>query len=229
MRNKHRNLVALTITLLTGTCFATAPTFTPDLTKISSGEEWTVSNREIVITQENDRAQVQFNGMPGDGVAWLETIDFINGIIECEIKGQPQPPSYVGIAFDLVDPNTYDAVYFRAFNFRNPERKTHSVQYISHPEHTWWKLREDSPEKYESAIDPAPAPEDFLHVKLVIEKPKVSVYVNQSEQPCLVVDQLHHRKAGKVGLWVGNESSGVFTHLKIIPKQADKIQTSSAN
>lgn len=227
MNRKHHNLIALIIILLTGCCWAANKVVIPDLAKMATGKDWTVFNRKIQIVQDNNMVQVQFNGQPGDGGAWLKTMDFANGVIECDIQGKPQAPSYVGIAFDLVDANTYDAVYFRAFNFRNPERKTHSVQYISYPEFTWWKLRQDSPGKYESAIAPAPDPKSFIHVKLVIEKPKISVYVNQSEQPCLVVKQLQHRPAGKIGLWVGNEGGGTFANLKIMPEDKPATKTSA--
>ena len=63
-----------------------------------------------------------------------------------------QGQSFVGVAFHLIDGKTFDAIYFRPFNFFNPERNTHSVQYISMPDHPWQQLRQDFPGKYESKI-----------------------------------------------------------------------------
>jgi hypothetical protein len=51
----------------------------------------------------------------------------------------------------------------------------------------------------------------------VIANPKVSVFVNDSKEPCLVVDLLNDRKTGSVGLWVGNNSGGDFANLTITP------------
>lgn len=215
------NLATLAIILMAGSCFAAEKVITPDLAKIATGDGWTVFNREAKISKDGDTVQVHFDGRPGAGGAWLETLDFAEGVIECDVKGKSRRPSFVGIAFHAQDAEHFEAVYFRAFNFRDEARRRNSVQYISHPDYAWWKLRQDSPGKYENAIDPAPDPEGFFHVKLVIEKPKVSIYVNQAKQPCLIVEPLSDRQAGKVGLWVDNESNGAFANLKIMPKQAD--------
>ncbi|MFC1761130.1 family 16 glycoside hydrolase [Planctomycetota bacterium] len=215
---KHQNLVALIIILLTGVCFAADKVITPDLTKIATGDGWTVFNREVKVVRDGNEVQVQFDGRPGAGVAWLDTVDFTNGVIECDIKGKGQRPSFVGIVFHGLDNEHFDAVYFRAFNFRNEARKDKSVQYISHPENTWHSLRKNTPGKYESAIDPAPDPDKFFHVKLVIEKPKVRVYINHAQEPTLVVDELSDRTGGKIGLYVDNTSDGAFANLKITPQ-----------
>ena len=45
--------------------------------------------------------------------------------------------------------------------------------------------------------------------------PDVTVYVNQSTIPSLVVKQISTRKKGKIGFWVGHNSEGCFKNLKI--------------
>ena len=218
MNKKQSYLIVLVVFLLAGSCLAADKVITPDLSKITAGDGWTVFNRKASVIEQDDKTGIYFDGHPGAGGAWLDTVDFDNGEIECDIKGKSQRPSFVGIAFHVLDANNFDAVYFRAFNFRNEARKQNSVQYISHPEHTWWKLREDSPGKYESAIEPAPDPDGFFHVKLVIENPKVSVFVNNAEKPTLIVEELSSRAGGKIGLWVDNESDGSFANLRITSK-----------
>jgi hypothetical protein len=44
----------------------------------------------------------------------------------------------------------------------------------------------------------------------------VSVFVGDTKEPSLVVNQLSDRKKGLVGLWVGNTSGGDFANLKIV-------------
>ncbi len=191
----------------------------PDLTKIVTKDGWKVFNRKAEIIKENDEVSVYFNAQQGNGVTWLEGIEFNNGIIEADIKGRNlQGRSFVGIAFRGVDEKTYDGIYFRPFNFKsdNPARKGHSVQYISHPDYSWSKLRKEHPEKYENPVNPVPEPNSLFHVKIVVDNPKVSVYVNYSKNPCLVVEELSNRKGGWVGLWMGNNSDGTFSNLKII-------------
>lgn len=125
--------------------------------------------------------------------------------------------SFVGIAFHGLDNNTMDAIYFRPFNFQaqDAERKNHSVQYISLPSYDWQKLRTDFPNKYEHSLNPSPQPDEWFHVRVVINTPKISVYVNNNSTPDLVVEQLSNGKDGSIGFWVGNQSDGDFANLKI--------------
>jgi hypothetical protein len=66
----------------------------------------------------------------------LSGIDFSNGVIEFDVKGKNVvQQSFVGVAFHHQDEKTFDAVYFRPFNFSNPDtaRRRRAVQYISMP------------------------------------------------------------------------------------------------
>jgi len=186
----------------------------PDLTKINDSDLWVSHNREINIDKD-----VHLNDKPGDGLLWIKEPLFTNGRIEFDIKGKDeQGRSFVGLAFHGINDSTYEAIYFRPFNFKNPDRNGHSVQYISHPVYTWDKLRQEDPGKYENAISPVPEPNDWFHVTIIIEFPAVSVYVNNSKKPSLTVEQLISRKEGWIGFWVGNNSEGYFKNLKIIPE-----------
>lgn len=175
---------------------------------------FTVFNREA--TYEDGVAHL--DSRPGDGVLWLAGSEFKNGTIELDIKGKNTPGrSFVGLAFHGKDNETYDAVYFRPFNFKHPERNNHSVQYIAMPENDWATLRKAFPGKYENAIDPIPeVADDWFHATIEINYPQVKVYINGSAQPALEVTQLSTRKYGKIGFWVGNGSEGWFKNLEII-------------
>ena len=123
------------------------------------------------------------------------------------------------MAFRVADAKAYDAVYFRPFNYRapNPANKAHAVQYISHPAFPWSRLRQEKPGQYEKGIEPAPDGDAWVHARVVIERPKVSVFVNGSTEASLVVDELSDRAAGSVGLWCNG--FGVVANLKITPKK----------
>ena len=118
----------------------------PDLSKINESKSWKVVSRKVTVN-DGVRKAVQFNEAPGQGIAWLEGVEFTNGVIECDIRGKDElQKSFVGIAFRLMDETTQDAVYFRPFNFKteDPVRRVHAVQYVSHPTFTWEKLRNDA-------------------------------------------------------------------------------------
>jgi len=185
-----------------------------------SSENFKVFNRNVTVSKdENQKPVVHLDSKPGNGVAWVNNITFNTGIIEFDVKGRNlMQQSFVGIAFHGANDSSYDAVYFRPFNFQSADttRKNHSVQYISFPGYDWQKLRADFPNKYEHAIDTSPQPNDWFHVRVVIQSPKVSVYVNNNSDPDLIIDQLSNRKEGMIGFWVGNNSDGDFANLKII-------------
>ena len=179
-----------------------------------------VFNRSVSGLSDGTRRGLHLSESPGDGVAYLRGVEFSNGTIECDIKGKDvQGQSFVGIAFHGVDGTTYDAIYLRPFNFKttDPARHSHAVQYISHPTYTWQKLRAERPGVFEQPVSPAPDPNAWFHVRVVVASPKVSVFVGDAKEPSLVVEQLSDRTRGLVGLWVGNNSGGDFANLNIVP------------
>jgi hypothetical protein len=178
-------------------------------------------NRQLSQFSENDKKGISFSKNEGDGIAWLKGVEFSNGIIELDIKGKDvMQQSFVGVAFHGLNNETLDAIYFRPFNFqsKDPVRKIHAVQYVSHPDYTWAVLREKYNGKYEKAVNPAPNGNDWFHARIVVQYPKVTVFVNGNSEPSLVVDKLNDRKTGNIGLWVGNTSDGEFANLQIINK-----------
>lgn len=189
-----------------------------DLTQMISGDAWEFVNRKAELTRVGGTSVISFKGQPGNGHARLKKFAFQHGIIELELKGQNlRGRSFIGIAFRGKDRETYDAVYFRPFNFisRNSLQRSHGVQYVSHPENTWFKLRQTSPGKYENEVTPVPDPDDFFKARVVINQGMVQVYVNQANKPCLTVRELSDRRGGWIGLWMGNNSPGVFKSFKV--------------
>lgn len=186
----------------------------PDLSVSNDSNLWTLYNRVLTI---EGKEEVYLNGAPNDGLLWINGLVFKNGKIELDIKGNDnRGMSFVGIAFHGINDSTYDAIYFRPFNFQNPDRDKHSVQYISHPEYTWYKLREEHPNEFESRVSPVPEPNDWFHVTILVEFPVVKIFVDNAVKPTLEVKQLSNQKEGWLGFWVGNNSDGHFRNLKVI-------------
>jgi len=179
-----------------------------------------VFNRTLDQTKAGALNIVYLSPADDYGLAWLTGVAFSVGTIEVELKGRNKPgQSFVGVAFDGQDNKTFDAVYLRPFNFQAAEadHRSHSIQYISLPDHDWNELREKYPGKYESALTPTPAPESWVKLKLTIEGRRVSAFLNGADKPALSVELLNTRLRGKLGLWVGNNSDGWFRNLKITP------------
>jgi hypothetical protein len=177
-----------------------------------TGENSTVYNREVKF----ENGIIHLNAGPDYGLLWINDSDFKNGIIELDIKGKnAQGQSFVGIAFHGEDNANYEAVYFRPFNFKNPERNAYAIQYISMPDNDWSYLRTAFPGKYENSANPVPDPDDWFHMKLAVNYPEVKVYVSNASEPSLVISLISTRQAGTIGFWVGNGSEGWFRNLQI--------------
>ena len=192
----------------------------PDLGSLADGKGLNASNRTITRLADGARRGVRLSEAEGEGPAYLPGIELADGAIELDLKGKDVlGASFIGVAFHGVDGTSYDAVYFRPFNFRTEDeaRVLRAVQYISHPAHPWQKLRAEHPGQYEKPVKPVPDPNDWFHARVLVASPKVSVFVGDAREPCLTVDQLSDRRKGLVGVWVGNTSGGDFANFKIVP------------
>jgi hypothetical protein len=137
-------------------------------------------------------------------LASIDGVEFANGVIEAEIAGAPAPGAgegargYVGIAFRVQnDVTTYDAFYLRPTNGRadDQERRNHAVQYISHPDWPFFRLRKEAPSKYESYVDLMPGV--WTKVKIEVRGERARLYVHDQEQPTLMVNDLKTGAEGK--------------------------------
>lgn len=207
----------LSLILFITASIASGQTFRPDL---HNPQAWEITNRKVEAFQDVEKKAVQFSQKPGQGFMILKDYEFSNGTIEFDVKGKNIPQqSFVGIAFHMQDTNRCEVVYFRPFNFMNPDttRRPRSVQYVSHPDYTWDKLRADHPGKYENKVNPVPNPEDWFRAKITVNGKFIKVYVNYSSKPSLEVERLGNLSTGKIALWTGTMSGGSFANLEITP------------
>jgi Domain of Unknown Function (DUF1080) len=218
----RRNFVNMTFVSLAGLYLAPdvigqQKTIEPDLTSLADGKVLSVFNCCLSGFKDGAKNGVRLSV---DGVAYITGVEFSDGVIEVDMRGKDvEQQSFIGVVFHGVDGKTYDAIYFRPFNFKTEDaaRRMRAVQYVAHPTYTSQKLRAEHPGKYEQALDPAPNPDDWFHARIVVASPKVSVFINDENQPCLVVTQLSDRKKGLIGLWGSGAVGGDFANLKIVP------------
>jgi hypothetical protein len=185
----------------------------PDL---QAPTKWKLTNRSAEPITDGHGKGIHLNEVPSDGTMLLKDADMGDGTIELDIKGSHQfQQSFVGVAFHVQDPTTYEVIYFRPFNFNSPDpvRRTHTVQYVSLPDNDWEKLRNQFPGKYEQPVNPVPGADDWFHARIVLKGRHVSVFVNDAQKPSLEVERLSASTHGGLGLWVGNNSAGSFANL----------------
>ena len=177
-----------------------------------------VFNRELTLINEKSHSGISLSKDYGEWIAWLKDIEFSNGVLEFDVRGEDvKQHSFVGIAFHGKDDSTFDAIYLRPFQFKASDEtlRNRAIQYISLPNYTWQVLREKSPGKYEHSIEPSPNPNSWVKVRIVILNSVVTVYINGSHQPSLVVEKVTHTNSGFVGFYVADTSGGDFANLTI--------------
>ncbi len=188
--------------------------------------------RLINVTAEPATLQgkkgLRLAAVPGQGavetLARIEGVTFSSGTIEAEIAGAPAPDApaaargFVGIAFRLQDDGkTYDAFYLRPTNGRaeDQERRNHSAQYIAHPDWPWFRLRKETPSRYEAYVDLVP--DEWTRVRIEVHGERARLYVHGDPQPTLIVSDVKSGASGKgaVALWLDMGTIAHFRNLTI--------------
>ena len=159
----------------------------------------------------------------GRGIAVLNGTEFHNGAIDVDVAGKPAAGApgdargFVGVAFRVSpDAAKYECFYIRPTNGRaeDQERRNHSTQYISLPDFEWFKLRKETPGKYESYVDLVTG--EWTNIKVDVRGVKARLYVNGAAQPALLVNDLKlGDRQGAVALWIGVGTEAHFANLKL--------------
>ena len=181
----------------------------------------------IMIAEDTRRRPEQLpreDRSPRETLALVEGTDFSDGVIEAEIAGAPAAGTaegargFVGIAFRVQpDARTYDAFYLRPTNGRADDqvRRNHSVQYISHPDWPWERLRRETPERYESYVDLVPGV--WTRIRIEVRGNRARLYVHGQEQATLIVNDVKTgaEARGAIALWIGPGTVAHFRNLRV--------------
>lgn len=176
--------------------------------------------------EERDKATKAAGGTP-EHLVVVEGLEFGSGTIEAEVAGTVAPGvfegarGFIGIAFRVQkDLRTYDAFYLRPTNGRADDqvRRNHSVQYIAHPDWTWFRLRTETPEKYESYVDLVPG--EWTKVRIEVRGEKARLYVHGQAQPTLIVNDLKSGPNGRgaIALWLEISTDAYYRNLVVTPE-----------
>jgi hypothetical protein len=192
---------------------------------LESAEGLRLHNVTVVPDTLQGKKGVRVTGSEAaETLAVLDGIEFGDGTIEAEIAGAVKPGAaegargFVGIAFRLqADLKTYDAFYLRPTNGRADDqvRRNHSAQYISHPDWPWFRLRKETPEKYESYVDLVPG--EWTKVRIEARGAQARLFVHGQAQPTLVVNDLKTGPDAKggVALWIDVGTLAHFRNLTV--------------
>lgn len=179
--------------------------------------------------------RITVDGDDRDGLALLPGTDFQDGVIEADIalKVTTPPgvryPGFFGIAFRVrPDASHYELFYLRPGNADAPDQamRNHAVQYVSEPDHGWYKLRREWPSVYESHAELAM--ETWTKVRIEVAGRGAKIYLNGSSKPSLVVDGLKGEDLhGPVGLWGFTDEEAYFSNVRITPAAPQTLKNGS--
>jgi hypothetical protein len=158
-------------------------------------------------------------------MAIVQGTDFQDGTIDVDVAGEPAAGAsggargFIGIAFRIgPTPGEYECFYLRPTNGRADDqlRRNHSTQYISAPEYDFARFRREAPGVYESYTDLVTGA--WTHMRIEVHGQSAKLSVNGATQPSLIVNDLKHPvRTGPVALWIGDETDGYFSNLRIEP------------
>lgn len=156
-------------------------------------------------------------------VALLDRTDFSDGSIELWVASTLAPGAasdargFVGLVFrSAADGKRFENFYLRPTNGRADDqlRRNHATQYASLPDYPWFRLRKETPGKYESYADLVPG--RWTHLRVVVAGERATLYVNDAPQPTLVVNDLKLGPTrGKIGVWIGPGTVGYFSRMAV--------------
>lgn len=197
---------------------------TPDLAVVTDAKSWRVfhATAETVETDGKRAVRLVAEGDSANGLVGLAlpmSVRFGTGTIEIDLKGKNvKQRSFLGVAFNVADERTFEAIYFRPFNFKAEEpMRGRSVQYVAWPANTWEHLRKTAPGRFENPVHPVPDPDSWFHARIEVTEKQVRVFVDHASEPSLVVSRLlpggQRRPAG---LFV-DSAEGLYANLRITP------------
>jgi len=200
------------------------PTLAAQTFSLQSTDALTMRNVKAQAETYKGRKGLRVNA--GDKDNWLAILagpEFQDGTLEVDLTGVPGPGAdvaargFVGLAFRVApEAAKFELFYLRPTNGRadDQERRNHSTQYDSFPDFPWFRLRKETPGKYESYVDLIPG--EWTPIKITVQGDKAKLFVHGSEQPALLVNDLKNGLSkGAVALWVGPGTVAHFSNLRI--------------
>ena len=168
------------------------------------------------------KSMIGLDSDPPNPIARIAGSEFSNGTIEVDLSSSiaasvlGMARGFAGIAFRVSDDmEKYEVVYLRPANGRvdNEDRRSHALQYSSHPNFHFDASRRESPGQYETSADIGL--NEWVKLRIEVEGENADIFVNG--EYALTVDDLKLGAdgSGGIALWVGIGTKAYFSNLTI--------------
>jgi hypothetical protein len=198
----------------------------PEFVEVVNGRAETVTHRgarAVKLVPAPESA-----GRDEGVLALLAGPEFHDGTIQVDVAGAPRSDApadsrgFIGVSFRTSEHGeSSEVIYLRPTNGRADDqlRRNRSVQYASHPDFPWHRLRDEHPGVYESYVDLEPGA--WTTMKIEVAGTTARLYVNGASQPCLVVQDLKRGDgAGRIALWAHVETDAYFGPVTVTRRGA---------
>ena len=191
------NLI-LFFVLIANNCFTQNNTINVDFTS----KDWKTFGTAQVQDFDSRSATCVSEGV---GIAYLDSIEFQNGIIECDLFS-PVDKAYLGIVFRMSSLNNFEYIYFQP----HTSGKWDAVQYdpIFNRSATWQLF---NGEPY-LAVANIPT-KKWFHAKIQVIGDSAKVFLDNNPNQIMSVKLKHDTKSGSIG--VCSYHPGNFANLKV--------------
>jgi hypothetical protein len=211
-------------------CFAQTSTATPPPPQrfaLADASSLAVSGGKAEPAEYLGRKAVRLTTTTeSDIFAYVNGTDMQDGAVDVDIAVHittppgVRMPGFTGIAFRArPDASHYDMFYLRPRNALAEDQamRNHSVQYVAKPGFDWEPLRRRWPFVYESWADLKP--DAWTHVRIEIHGRVARLFLNGSDKPSLVVNELKGEDLkGGIALWGYPGEESYFANLRVTPK-----------
>lgn len=167
---------------------------------IPSDGRWRVSGLRAEVSEHRGERAVLLECADHDGLAWLEDLQFAEGEIRIDWASGA---GSMGIALDVRDRERFDLI-----RFSSQRSGSWTVEFVS-------ALSGASERQIVAELNGVDL--DWVRLKIVIQKDRIAVIINDHNIPCLrVSDYRPGPPGGSIGFWLGRGSSCYFTNLKCV-------------
>jgi hypothetical protein len=170
-----------------------------------------------------------------NGLAFLQSVEFQDGVIEADVAAKVttppgvRMPGFIGVAFRArPDGSKHELFYIRPRNARASDQamRNHAVQYSSEPGFGWYPLRRAWPWVYEAHADIDD--QAWTHMKIEVAGRVAKLSLNNAPQPTLIVDGLKGEDLkGSVALWPSQGQESYFSNVRVTHATPQPVKNGS--
>jgi len=154
-----------------------------------SSSKWVYNSENAKVEMVDGKECLFLNS----DLAYLDGVNFSNGIIEFDVKFEQQR-SFVGAIFRMIDTDNFEDFYMRSHQSGNPDATQYTPVFNGN---AGWQIY--SGDGYTQAVK-----FDFgtwTHVKIVLKNHQAEIFVKDMNQPILAIPELKMgNKSGKIGV-----------------------------